>query len=137
MRRWLTLAAALAVRDACAAMVLPCAAGPPALKWPNDLLAADDPAKKVGGILVETRTQHGIVDEAARVTGGQRPDADPRAAGLDPRAAERGRPMRRRMADGRPIRGTEADVVPGEDPVRRASRKPKSMVPPRLKRKLR
>ena len=61
---WLTLAAALAVRDACAAMVLPCAAGPPALKWPNDLLAADDPARKVGGILVETRTQHGMVDEA-------------------------------------------------------------------------
>jgi BirA family biotin operon repressor/biotin-[acetyl-CoA-carboxylase] ligase len=61
---WLTLAAALAARDACAAMVLPCAAGPPALKWPNDLLAADDPARKVGGILVETRTQHGMVDEA-------------------------------------------------------------------------
>ena len=43
----------------------------------------------------------------------------------------------RRLADGRPIRGAEADVVPGADPVRRATRKPKSMVPPRLKRKLR
>ena len=61
---WLTLATALAVRDACAAMLLPCAPGPPALKWPNDLLAADGSGKKVGGILVETRTSHGAVDEA-------------------------------------------------------------------------
>ncbi|MEO6463817.1 MAG: biotin--[acetyl-CoA-carboxylase] ligase [Candidatus Eisenbacteria bacterium] len=61
---WLTLAAALAVRDACAAMLAPCTSGPPLLKWPNDLLSADDPARKVGGILVETRTQHGTVDEA-------------------------------------------------------------------------
>lgn len=61
---WLTLAAALAVRDACAALLAPCAAGPPALKWPNDLLAADGSGRKVGGILVETRTQHGVVDEA-------------------------------------------------------------------------
>ena len=45
-------------------MLPPCAQVPPALKWPNDLLAADDPSRKVGGILVETRTQHGTVDEA-------------------------------------------------------------------------
>jgi excinuclease ABC subunit B len=76
-------------------------------------------------------------DEASRMTRADRPEAEPRAAGLDPRAREGGRPMRRRMADGRPIRGAEADVVPGEDPVRRAPRKPKSLVPPRLKRKLR
>jgi UvrB/UvrC motif-containing protein len=76
-------------------------------------------------------------DEAARVTSGQREvDPGPAAAGLDPSAVTRGRPMRR-LADGRPIRGAEADVVPGEDPVRRAPRKVKSLVPPRLKRKLR
>jgi BirA family biotin operon repressor/biotin-[acetyl-CoA-carboxylase] ligase len=61
---WLTLAAAHAVRDACSAMLGPCAAGPPALKWPNDLLAADGSGRKVGGILVETRTHRGQVDEA-------------------------------------------------------------------------
>ena len=61
---WLTLATALAARDACAAMLPPCEEGPLALKWPNDLLSADGSGKKVGGILVETRTQHGVVDEA-------------------------------------------------------------------------
>jgi excinuclease ABC subunit B len=77
-------------------------------------------------------------DEASQAIGAERPrrPVEPRAAGLDRRAAESGRPMRR-LADGRPIRGAEADVVPGEDPVRRAPRKGKSLVPPRLKRKLR
>jgi BirA family biotin operon repressor/biotin-[acetyl-CoA-carboxylase] ligase len=42
----LGLAVALAVRTACAA------AAPTALKWPNDLVAAD--GRKLGGILVET-----------------------------------------------------------------------------------
>src|SRR5688572_31220273 len=77
-------------------------------------------------------------DEAGRAIGERRPHlpVEPAAAGLDRRAAESGRPMRR-LADGRPIRGAEADVVPGEDPVRRVRRKGKSLVPSRLKRKLR
>ena len=63
-----------------------------------------------------------------------------------PREAPRPRGRMGRTADGRPLgEGDTAvrterpgpDVVPGEDPVRRRARGPKSMVPPRLKRKLR
>jgi len=63
-----------------------------------------------------------------------------------PREAPRARGRGARTADGRPLgaEGTAVrteragpDVVPGEDPVRRRARGPKSMVPPRLKRKLR
>ncbi len=56
---WLTLAAGLATRAACAF-------GPsaPDLKWPNDLLVPDGSGRKLGGILVETRTQGGHVEEA-------------------------------------------------------------------------
>ncbi len=58
---WLTLAAALATRGACAAATRGVA---PDLKWPNDLLAPGGRGRKVGGILVETRTHGGRVDEA-------------------------------------------------------------------------
>jgi BirA family biotin operon repressor/biotin-[acetyl-CoA-carboxylase] ligase len=60
---WLTLAAALAVRDACASMRAPGALSA-ALKWPNDLLAPDGSGRKLGGILVESNTRDGRVDEA-------------------------------------------------------------------------
>jgi BirA family biotin operon repressor/biotin-[acetyl-CoA-carboxylase] ligase len=56
---WLTLAAGLATRAACAAD-----APAPDLKWPNDLLVPDGSGRKLGGILVETRTQGGRVEEA-------------------------------------------------------------------------
>ena len=36
----------------------------PDLKWPNDLLVPDGSGRKLGGILVETRTQGGRVEEA-------------------------------------------------------------------------
>ncbi len=89
------------------------------------------------------------VEEASRAVGSQRAAARALASASDEivpggagagarRAVEADRRSRtKRLADGRPIRGANVDVVPGEDPVRRAQRKPKSMVPPRLKRKLR
>jgi BirA family biotin operon repressor/biotin-[acetyl-CoA-carboxylase] ligase len=55
----LTLAAGLAVRDACRAFGVV-----PALKWPNDLLAPDGSGRKLAGILTETRSEKGVVREA-------------------------------------------------------------------------
>jgi excinuclease ABC subunit B len=84
-------------------------------------------------------------DEAARAIGEQRalaragaPTAPPRPTGRSKRLAD-GRPAGAVSSDGGLARGEKGgpDVVPGEDPVRRAQRRPKSMVPPRLKRKLR
>jgi len=57
---WLTVAAGLAVRAACVAG----GATAPDLKWPNDLLVPDGSGRKLGGILVETRTRGGVVDAA-------------------------------------------------------------------------
>ncbi len=79
-------------------------------------------------------------DEAARALGSDR--ARQVLAGEEPapRRAAPGAPERRsrRLADGRPMgAGSDPDVVPAEDPVQRARRGPKSMVPPRLKRRLR
>jgi BirA family biotin operon repressor/biotin-[acetyl-CoA-carboxylase] ligase len=57
---WLTLAAALAARQACAACGVR-----PLLKWPNDLLAPDGSGRKLAGILVETRSDaRGRVSDA-------------------------------------------------------------------------
>jgi excinuclease ABC subunit B len=92
-------------------------------------------------------------DEAARAIGEQRaavragaqvgsrpgaPTAPPRPTGRSKRLAD-GRPAGAAASDAGLARGEKGgpDVVPGEDPVRRAQRRPKSMVPPRLKRKLR
>jgi BirA family biotin operon repressor/biotin-[acetyl-CoA-carboxylase] ligase len=58
---WLTLAAGLAVRTACAKLTRGVA---PDLKWPNDLLMPDGSGRKLGGILVETRTQGQRIEEA-------------------------------------------------------------------------
>lgn len=58
---WLTLAAGLATRTACVESLGGVA---PDLKWPNDLLVPDGSGRKLGGILVETRTQGGRVEEA-------------------------------------------------------------------------
>ena len=87
------------------------------------------------------------VEEASRAVGSRRATANAVAAagpcrggaGAGARRASEAerRGRTKRLADGRPMRGADVDVVPGEDPVRRAQRKPKSMVPPRLKRKLR
>ncbi len=87
------------------------------------------------------------VEEASRAVGSRRATANavadassvPGGAGAGARRASEAerRGRTRRLADGRPMRGADVDVVPGEDPVRRAQRKPKSMVPPRLRRKLR
>ncbi len=70
-----------------------------------------------------------------------------RAARYEARATPRPRGRATRIADGRPMGPGDSiqprparpgpDVVPAEDPVRRARRTPKSIVPPRLKRKLR
>ena len=71
-----------------------------------------------------------------------------RAGGREAEAAPpRARGRANRIADGRPMRASDPadpsparpgpDVVPAEDPVRRAHRGPRSLVPPRLKRKLR
>ncbi len=92
-------------------------------------------------------------DEAARAIGETRTRARAASASAasvrpgEPTAPPRGRARSGRLADGRPAgaandgpaRGERGgpDVVPGEDPVRRAARKPRSMVPARLKRKLR
>ncbi len=55
----LTLAAGLAVREACRAH-----GATPALKWPNDLLAPDGSGRKLCGILTETKSEGGVVREA-------------------------------------------------------------------------
>ena len=55
----LGIAAALAVRDACAAEVT---GARPAVKWPNDVVAAD--GLKVAGLLVETALEDGRSAEA-------------------------------------------------------------------------
>jgi BirA family biotin operon repressor/biotin-[acetyl-CoA-carboxylase] ligase len=58
---WLTLAAGLATRAACADAM---GGAAPDLKWPNDLLVPAGAGRKLGGILVETRTQGGRIEEA-------------------------------------------------------------------------
>lgn len=58
---WLTLAAGLATRAACAGAMGGTA---PDLKWPNDLLVPGGAGRKLGGILVESRTQGGRIEEA-------------------------------------------------------------------------
>jgi excinuclease ABC subunit B len=79
-------------------------------------------------------------DEAARALGSERAGAVLRGEAPRPRQGpERERPRTRRLADGRPMGATarDLDVVPAEDPVQRPRRGPKSVVPPRLKRRLR
>jgi excinuclease ABC subunit B len=89
--------------------------------------------------------------EAARALGDERTQRVLAGDTSSPRhAPERERPRTRRLADGRPAGAgggaadgmpgrapRDPDVVPPEDPVRRAKRTPKSIVPPRLKRRLR
>jgi BirA family biotin operon repressor/biotin-[acetyl-CoA-carboxylase] ligase len=55
----LTLAAGLAVREACALH-----GAEPTLKWPNDLLAPDGSGRKLAGILTETKSDSDLVTEA-------------------------------------------------------------------------
>jgi len=58
--RYLTLAAGLALREACLAT----SGLAPEAKWPNDLLAPDGSLKKLAGVLTETRIEGGGVAEA-------------------------------------------------------------------------